>query len=101
MFFSPTTALSSLGCSFVCVPSPSAFDALHFRSRRACSEGSAFLFLSPLAAHHSPLSPLESALTRNEPITPLESALPKTQHLKPFRINTYKKTGGGGVGPKC
>src|SRR5579859_1375043 len=101
MFFSPTTALPSLGGSFVCALSPSAFGALHFRGRRARSEGSAFLFFPPLAIHSSPLSPLESALTRNEPITPLESALPKTQHLKPFRINTYKKTGGGGVGPKC
>src|SRR5579859_1680279 len=99
MFFSPTTALSSLGCSFVCALSPSAFGALQFRSRRARSEGSVFLFLPPLAIHPSPLSPLESALTKIGPITPLESALPKTQHLKPFRIRTYEKTGG--VGPKC
>jgi len=41
------------------------------------------------------LNPLESALPQNAPITLLESALTKTQHLKPFRMNTYKKTGGG------
>jgi hypothetical protein len=42
---------------------------------------------SPLATHHSPLSPLESALTKNVPLTPLESALP--------RIRTYEKKPGG------
>jgi|GEM_PF-3679586 len=47
-----------------------------------------------------PLSPLQSALPQNAPITPLESALPKTQHLKPFRIRTYEKIGGG-VGANC
>jgi hypothetical protein len=29
-------------------------------------------------------------------LTPLESALPKNRDLKPFRMNTYKKKGGGG-----
>jgi len=56
---------------------------------------SLFSPLSPLVIHQSPLSPVESALTQNAPITRLESALPKTQDLKPFRIRTYEKTGGG------
>src|SRR6476646_6206209 len=38
---------------------------------------SRFSAFSPLATRHSPLSPLESALTINAPITRLESALPK------------------------
>src|ERR1700682_2789341 len=42
------------------------------------------------------LRPLESALPQNSPITPLQSALPKTLDLNPFRIRTYKKTGGRG-----
>jgi hypothetical protein len=43
------------------------------------------------------LTPLESALTKNEPVTPLESADPKTLDLKSFRIRTYEKRGGRGV----
>ena len=42
------------------------------------------------------LTPLQSALTKNEPITRLESADPKTRHLKSFRIRTSKKRRGGG-----
>jgi hypothetical protein len=41
---------------------------------------------------------LQSTLTKKRPITPLQSTLTKTLDLKSPGINTYKKTGGEGVG---
>jgi hypothetical protein len=45
------------------------------------------------------LSPLESADPKNAPVTLLQSALPNLKDLKSFRISTYEKGGGRGVGP--
>src|SRR5713226_6006953 len=45
------------------------------------------------------ITPLEYALTKNAPATPLESALANSLHLKPRRMNTYKKRGVGGPLP--
>ncbi len=41
------------------------------------------------------LSLLTSTLTKIAPATPLISTLTRKPHLKPFRINTYKKGGEG------
>src|SRR5208282_4702067 len=44
----------------------------------------------------TPVSAVESALTKFASVTRLESALAKTLDLKSFRICTYKKRGGRG-----
>jgi hypothetical protein len=44
------------------------------------------------------LNALQSTLTKNRALTLLQSTLTKTLDLKSIRINTYKKTGGEGVG---
>src|SRR5271165_2960165 len=44
-----------------------------------------------------PVSPVESALTRNARVTPLQSALPEWLKLKSFRIRTYEKRRGRGT----
>src|SRR5258708_21432419 len=41
------------------------------------------------------LSPLISALAKKTSVSGLTSTLTSKQHLKLFRINTYKKVGGG------
>ena len=52
--------------------------------------------VNSIAITETPLTSLESALTQNPPVTPLECALSKNQDLKPFRMNTYEKTGARG-----
>ena len=52
-----------------------------------------------LATHHSPLATIPFRIRTSEKHVRKPSGMntSKTQHLKPFRMNTYEKTGGAGL----
>src|SRR5215471_17407586 len=69
-----------------------------FQSAGACGDSFFFTDHGSLDTDHQSLTPLECAVPQNAALSPLECALTKTRFRKSFRMRTYKKSGGRGVG---